>query len=54
MEAIIDGFKRLPALDDYTEIKCLKGKYWEFIVEDLMDQIPILERIAAKQSTQNS
>jgi len=53
MVAIIDGFKKLPALDDYTEIKCLKGKYWEFIVEDLMEQIPILERIAAEQSTRH-
>jgi hypothetical protein len=48
IEAIIDGFKRLPMLDDYTEINCLKGKYWEFIVEDLMDQIPILEKTAAE------
>lgn len=42
---IIDGFKRLPKLNDYTEVKCLKGKYWEFIVEDLMEQIPILEKL---------
>ena len=42
---IIDGFKRLPQLNDYTEVKCLKGKYWEFIVEDLMEQIPILEKL---------
>lgn len=42
---IIDSFKRLPQLNDYTEIKCLKGKYWEFIVEDLMEQIPILEKM---------
>lgn len=42
---IIDGFKRLPELNDYTEIRCLKGKYWEFIVEDLMEQIPILEEM---------
>jgi hypothetical protein len=50
MDAIIDGFKRLPMLDDYTEIKCLKGKYWEFIVEDLMEQIPALERLSAEDS----
>ena len=43
---IVDGFKRLPQLDDYTEIICLKGKYWEFIVEDLMEQIPILEKMS--------
>jgi len=42
---IIDGFKRLPSLNDYTEIRCLKGKYWEFVVEDLMEEIPILEKI---------
>ena len=42
---IIDGFKRLPQLNDYTEIKCLKGKYWEFIVEDLMEEIPIIEKM---------
>lgn len=45
LHKIIDGFKRLPQLNDYTEIKCLKGKYWEFIVEDLMEQIPILEKM---------
>lgn len=49
---IIDGFKRLPQLDDYTEVRCLKGKYWEFIVEDLMEQIPILEKLSFV--TQNS
>ena len=43
---IIGGFKRLPQLNDYSEIKCLKGKYWEFIVEDLMEQIPILEKLS--------
>jgi len=26
------------------EIKCLKGKYWEFIVEDLIEQLQILEK----------
>ena len=49
---IIDGLKRLPQLDDYTEVRCLKGKYWEFIVEDLMEQIPILEKLSFV--TQNS
>ena len=42
---IIDGFKRLPQLNDYTEIRCLKGKYWEFIVEDLMEEIPMMEKM---------
>ena len=45
LDNIIDGFKRLPTLNDYSEIRCLKGKYWEFIVEDLMEEIPILEKI---------
>ena len=43
---IVDGFQRLPLLNDYTEVKCLKGKYWEFIVEDLLEQIPTLEQLA--------
>ena len=45
LDNIIDGFKRLPLLNDYSEIRCLKGKYWEFIIEDLMEQIPLLEKI---------
>jgi len=48
LDKIIDGFKRLPTLNDYSEIRCLKGKYWEFIVEDLMEEIPILEKIQSK------
>ena len=48
LDNIIDGFKRLPSLNDYSEIRCLKGKYWEFIVEDLMEQIPILEKMVLK------
>ena len=48
LERIIDGFKRLPTLNDYSEIRCLKGKYWEFIVEDLMEEIPILEKMVLK------
>ena len=45
LDKIINGFKRLPLLNDYTEIRCLKGKYWEFVVEDLMEQIPVLEKV---------
>lgn len=45
LDKIINGFKRLPSLNDYTEIRCLKGKYWEFVVEDLMEEIPVLEKI---------
>ena len=25
-------------MNDFTEVICLKGKYWEFIVEDLMEE----------------
>ena len=45
LDKIINGFKRLPLLNDYTEIRCLKGKYWEFVVEDLMEEIPVLEKL---------
>ena len=45
LDKIIDSFKRLHSFDDYTEIKCLKGKYWEFVVEDLLEQIPIMEKM---------
>lgn len=45
LNKIINGFKRLPSLNDYTEIRCLKGKYWEFVVEDLMEEIPVLEKM---------
>ena len=38
-ESIKDGFKRLPLIKDFTEVICLKGKYWEFIVEDLQEEI---------------
>ena len=48
LDNIIDGFKRLPLLNDYSEIRCLKGKYWEFIVEDLMEEISLLEKIQPK------
>ena len=45
LDKIIDSFKRLHSFDDYTEIRCLKGKYWEFVVEDLLEQIPIMEKM---------
>lgn len=45
LDEIVDGFKRLPLLNDFTEIRCLKGKYWEFVVEDLMEHIPTLEKM---------
>lgn len=49
LDNIIDGFKRLPMLNDYSEIRCLKGKYWEFIVEDLMEEIPNLEKMVPSE-----
>lgn len=36
-ESVEDAFNRLPLIKDYTEVICLKGKYWEFIVEDLQE-----------------
>lgn len=33
-----------------NKIKCLKGKYWEFVVEDLMEEIPKLEKMIQPQS----
>ena len=36
-EAVKDAFERLPMITDFTEVVCLKGKYWEFVVEDLLD-----------------
>ena len=36
-EAVKDAFERLPFMADFTEVVCLKGKYWEFVVEDLLD-----------------
>ena len=36
-EAVKDAFNRLPMITDFTEVVCLKGKYWEFVVEDLLD-----------------
>ena len=37
-ECVKDGIVRLPNIKDFTEVDCLKGKYWEFIVEDLLDE----------------
>lgn len=37
-EGIKDGFNRLPRIMDCTEVICMKGKYWEFIVEDLIEE----------------
>ena len=37
-ESVKDAFARLPMMNDHTEVVCLKGNYWEFIVEDLVDE----------------
>ena len=37
-ENVKDGIERLPHIKDFTEVVCTKGKYWEFIVEDLLDE----------------
>ena len=37
-ESVKDGIERLPHIKDFTEVVCMKGKYWEFIVEDLFDE----------------
>lgn len=36
-ESVKEGIERLPHIKDFTEITCIKGKYWEFIVEDLLE-----------------
>lgn len=41
-ESIKECIERLPLIKDFTEIICLKGKYWEFIVEDLLDEAKII------------
>lgn len=38
-ESVRDGIERLPHIKDFTEVVCMKGKYWEFIVEDLLDEV---------------
>ena len=37
-ENVKDGIERLSHIKDFTEVVCMKGKYWEFIVEDLLDE----------------
>ena len=38
LESVKDAFTRLLMMNDFTEVICLKGKYWEFIVEDLLEE----------------
>jgi len=37
-ESVKDGIERLQFIKDFTEVVCMKGKYWEFIIEDLIDE----------------
>ena len=37
-KSVKDGIERLPHIKDFTEVVCMKGKYWEFIIEDLLDE----------------
>lgn len=37
-ESVKEAFERLPQIKDYTDVICMKGKYWEFIVEDLIEE----------------
>lgn len=41
-ESVRVGLERLPQIQDFTEVVCLKGKYWEFIVEDLLDEVKVI------------
>lgn len=37
-ENVKEAIKRLTQTTDLTEVICLKGKYWEFIIEDLVEE----------------
>jgi hypothetical protein len=38
------AFDKMDSLDDDAPIQCLKGKYWEFIKEDLKEEIDIYRK----------
>ncbi len=38
-DEIAKSIKRCVQTTDFTEVLCLKNKYWEFIVEDLLDAV---------------
>jgi hypothetical protein len=38
-ESILKAFDKMDSLDDNASVQCLKGKYWEFIKEDLREII---------------
>lgn len=43
-ESVKDRIERLPFIKDFTEVVCMKGKYWEFVVEDLLDEVKTVEK----------
>ena len=43
-KSVKDGIERLPYIKDFTEVVCMKGKYWEFIVEDLLDEAKTIQK----------
>jgi hypothetical protein len=43
-ESILKAFDKMDSLDDDAPIQCLKGKYWEFIKEDLKEKIDIYRK----------
>jgi predicted nucleotidyltransferase component of viral defense system len=36
-ESIIKAFDKMDSLDDSAPVQCLKGKYWEFVKEDIRE-----------------
>ncbi len=44
-ETIADAFSRCRQSTDMTEVICLKGKYWEFIAEDIVSLAPEILRL---------
>lgn len=41
-EEILNKLATASNVNDHTPVQCLKGKYWEFIVEDLRDAVDSL------------
>ncbi|GHT20621.1 hypothetical protein AGMMS4957_08100 [Bacteroidia bacterium] len=42
---IINAFDKMDSLDEDAPVQCLKGKYWEFIKEDLREMIAHIKKI---------
>ena len=43
-ESVKDDIERLLYIKDLTDIVCMKGKYWELIVEDFLIMLKLFER----------